>query len=155
MITLYVPKLEDLWFREELLADPDTMAYNHAYGGTISFPEEKWRDWYSRWVLNTKGKRFYRYLVNEDNNEFVGEIAYHFDEEREIYIASIIIKAEHRKNGFGKQGLYRLCEAAKENGITVLYDDIAIDNSAIMLFLDEGFEIDSQNDEFAMMKKIL
>ena len=38
MITCYIPKIEDLWFKETMLADPDTMSYNRAWGGTISFP---------------------------------------------------------------------------------------------------------------------
>lgn len=42
MITLYKPAIEDMFFRKELLADEETMAYNNAHGDTISFPEEKW-----------------------------------------------------------------------------------------------------------------
>lgn len=30
-VTLYVPKLEDLWFRQECMADPETMSYNAGY----------------------------------------------------------------------------------------------------------------------------
>ena len=37
MLTLYEPKYEDLWFRQMMLEDEDTMSYNHAYGGTIPF----------------------------------------------------------------------------------------------------------------------
>ena len=37
------PKFEDLWFRQTMMADPETMAYNHAWGGTIPFPEEHWK----------------------------------------------------------------------------------------------------------------
>ncbi|MDE7234554.1 MAG: N-acetyltransferase, partial [Ruminiclostridium sp.] len=81
MIRAYVPKPEDLWFRQVLLADPETMTYNHAWGGTIPFPKEKWNGWYDTWIVHTEEKRFYRYLVN-DENEFVGEIAYHYDEAR-------------------------------------------------------------------------
>ena len=42
MITLYKPPLDDMLFRKELLADAETMSYNNAYGGTISFPEQNW-----------------------------------------------------------------------------------------------------------------
>lgn len=42
MVRIYIPKCEDLWFREKLLSDPDTMSYNKAWGGTIDFPEPKW-----------------------------------------------------------------------------------------------------------------
>lgn len=43
MVKIYSPKYEDLWFREKLLSDPDTMTYNNAWGGTIDFPESKWQ----------------------------------------------------------------------------------------------------------------
>ncbi len=32
MLELYTSKLEDLWFRQQFLADPATMAYNQAWG---------------------------------------------------------------------------------------------------------------------------
>lgn len=41
-IELYRPSLEDLWFKQALLADPDTMSYNRAWGGTVEFPRELW-----------------------------------------------------------------------------------------------------------------
>lgn len=44
MIALYKPRIEDLWFREKLINDGATMAYNHTCGGTIPFPKEKWGD---------------------------------------------------------------------------------------------------------------
>ena len=30
-ITLYTPSLEDLWFRQKMMADEETMSYNHAW----------------------------------------------------------------------------------------------------------------------------
>ena len=41
MLTLYEPKYEDLWFRQMMLADEDTMSYHRAWGGTIPWPEDK------------------------------------------------------------------------------------------------------------------
>ena len=32
MLELVVPALEEMWFREKLLADEGTMAYNRAWG---------------------------------------------------------------------------------------------------------------------------
>lgn len=92
MITSYIPKIEDLWFKETMLADPDTMSYNHAWGGTISFPEEKWQTWYEHWIKNPENKRYYRYL-KDDSGCFIGEIAYHYDEELDIYLANVIVHA--------------------------------------------------------------
>ena len=51
-VTFYKPQVEDLWFREAMMADPETMSYNHAWGGTIPFPREKWAEWHSHWVVN-------------------------------------------------------------------------------------------------------
>ena len=72
MLELNKPELEDLWFREELLSDKATMSYNHAWGGTISFPKEKWESWYNKWVMSCEGKQFYRYI--KVDHTFVGEV---------------------------------------------------------------------------------
>ena len=155
MIKLYSPKLEDLWFRRMFMADEETMSYNHHWGGTIPFPEENWADWYDYWVTNSEGKRFYRYLQDEMNGEFVGEVAYHYDEERKIHIADVIVYAKYRGKGFGEHGLLLLCDAAKVNGVETLYDDIAIDNPAIKLFRKVGFYEEYRTDEVIMLKKEL
>ena len=155
MLKLYVPKLEDLWFRQMFMADEETMSYNHHWGGTIPFTEENWAEWYDYWIVNPEEKRFYRYLQEEFSGEFAGEIAYHFDEEENKYIADVIVYAKYRGKGYGEQGLLLLCEAAKESGVTVLHDNIAIDNPAIKLFLKVGFYEEYRTDEIIMLKKEL
>ena len=99
MVKLYSPKLEDLWFRQMFMADKETMSYNHHWGGTIAFPKENWADWYDYWVVNPEEKRFYRYLREESDGNFVGEIAYHYDEEENKYIADIHFRSKilHKK----------------------------------------------------------
>lgn len=52
------PQIDDLWFRQLLLSDLETMSYNHAWGGTIPFPKEKWKEWFDRWVGNPSEERF-------------------------------------------------------------------------------------------------
>ena len=153
MIEFYKPALEDLWFKETMLGDAQTMSYNHAYGGTIPFPKEKWAAWYDRWVIHHNNQRFYRYI--QENNTFLGEAAYHFDEERQIYIADVIVYAPHRGKGFGRQALLRLCESAKSNGVRELFDDIAIDNPSVALFLKCGFREVLRTDEYVLVKKDL
>ena len=59
-VSFYKPRIEDLWFRQAMLADPDTMSYNAAWGGTIPFPREDWQDWYDAWT-GDPGVRFYPY----------------------------------------------------------------------------------------------
>ena len=155
MLKVVKPELEDLWFRESMMADIETMLYNDAWGGTIPFPKEDWEEWYTLWVRNSGQERYYRYLKDDANKVFVGEISYHFDKLRNIYICDVIIKAEFRKQGFGTQGIQLLCEAAKANGVEVLYDDIAADNPSAHLFLKNGFSIEFQNDEILMVKTVL
>ncbi len=153
MTELYKPQTEDLWFKEKMLGDEQTMSYNHAYGGTIAFPEEKWASWHDRWITNHENKRFYRYI--KENGAFVGEAAYHLDEERQIYIADVIIYAPYRGKGYGRKALLLLCESAKNAGIGALYDDIAIDNTSIVLFIKCGFEEVLRTDEYILVKKEL
>ena len=154
MITLYKPEYRDLWFRRELLSDKETMSYNHAWGGTVPFPEEDWKDWYDCWIARPEGKRFYRYVKNEDG-ETVGEIAYHYDGELGGYIADVIIHSKYRRCGYGGQALDALCAAAKGNGVAVLYDDIAADNPAVALFLARGFIEEYRTEEKIYLKKVL
>ncbi|MBA2212975.1 GNAT family N-acetyltransferase [Sellimonas intestinalis] len=154
MIKLVVPSLEDMWFREQLINDEKTMEFNKKWGGTIHFPRDKWESWYDYWVRNPDGKRFYRYIL-DDNNMFVGEIAYHFDENRQIYIADIIVMAKYRGKGYGSLGLNLLCECAKQNGIEFMFDDIVIDNPAVSLFLKNGFYEEYRTDDYIMLKKTL
>ena len=151
---LYKPNIEDLWFRKVMLEDEETMSYNKAWGGTVSFPIEKWEEWFNHWVINHENKRYYRYLINE-NEEFVGEIAYHYDSSYDGYMANIIIFSKYRNKGYGYLGLEMLCNVAKENGIETLFDDIAIDNPAISMFLKQGFKEEYRTESIVLLKKRL
>ena len=154
MLSLYIPAYEDLWFRQMMLADEDTMSYNHAWGGTILWPEEQWKDWYDYWIMSPGDKRYYRYLKNNDG-QFVGEIAYHYDTYIRHETANVIIYSQYRRKGYGSEALDLLCSAAKSNGVSVLYDDIAIDNPAISLFLKHGFTEEYRTEEKVYLKKEL
>ena len=153
-VIFYKPHLEDLWFREAMMADPETMSYNQAWGGTIPFPREKWADWYDCWIANPN-KCFCRYITTGKSRSFVGEAAYHYDPEMDLYLADVIISARSRRQGFGKAGLLLLCEAAKNETIPELYDNIAIDNPGINLFLQCGFHEEYRTEEIIMLKKQL
>ncbi len=150
MLKIYKPLIKDLWFKKELLSDEKTMAYNHAYGGCIAFSEEKWPDWYERWFSDNE--HYYRYLLDEKGN-FVGEIAYHLD--NQLWKCDVLIHDKYRKQGYGKEGLQLLCREAKSRSISCLYDDIAIDNKAVELFIRMGFIEVLRNEEYIRVKKEL
>ena len=153
-VIFYKPHLEDLWFRQAMMADPETMSYNNAWGGTIPFPRENWAEWYDYWVINPKD-RFYRYITTGESRSFVGEAAYHYDNDLNIYLADIIIAARSRRHGYGKAGLEMLCEVAQKEKIPELYDNIAINNPGINLFLQCGFQEEYRTEEIIMLKKAL
>ena len=56
-VYLYTPKLEELWYREQMMIEPDTMGYNKGYEefegydketGCIAFPLSRWNTWYEK-----------------------------------------------------------------------------------------------------------
>ncbi len=153
-LALHIPTVEELSFRQSLLSDPDTMSYNHAWGGVIDFPREDWCSWYSHWIENCGGKRFYRYLQREDG-AFVGEVAYHLDRDKGIVLLDVIVHAKFRGQGYGSEGLSLLCEAARANGVSAVYDDLALNNSALSMFLGHGFVEQYRNESVIMLKKDL
>ena len=155
-LELYRPAVRDLWFRRDLLADEATMSYNRAWGGTVDFPEDLWGRWHDAWVAREdEGRRYYRYLRDLDAGEFVGEVAYRWDPDYDSFITDVLVHARFRGSGYGGAGLELLCDAARERGIAILRDNVALDNPAIGLFLRHGFVEEWRSDEFVMLTRDL
>lgn len=154
-VTLCTPSLPEMAFRKEMLADPETMAYNRRWGGTVDFREDRWEEWYRRWVGSDDTNRFYRYLYSRRLHTFVGEAAYHREEETNRWLCDVIVQAKYRRQGFGSGALELLCEAAAKNGIRELYDEIALDNPSVTVFLKQGFEETARTDTAIVLKKRL
>lgn len=154
-LELVIPTLTEMAFRKALLANEETMAYNHAYGGTIDFSENRWKNWYQKWIATENPHYYYRYLYSRALEAYVGEAAYHYEAETGRYLCDVIVHAQYRGCGFGRLGLALLCEAAKENRIEELYDHIALDNPAIGLFLKYGFEVIGRTDTAYIVRKRL
>ena len=70
-LELYIPRLEELWFYQQMTSDPETMSYNagwdvdyagyHRDTGCIDCPDEALADWYDRWIGN-EPDCFYAYI---------------------------------------------------------------------------------------------
>ena len=115
-IRLYKPKFEDLWFREAITSDPDTVRFTCKSGDAVPLLQDEWGKWYELWVKNPD-KRFYRYITTGKSRSFVGEVSYFYDEQQEIWLAAISICAIYRGQGYESAALRLLCAAAREAGI--------------------------------------
>ena len=138
MLTLRKPSRALMPFRQAMLSDPATMAYNAPYAppdGCLPFPEECWDEWLSHWT-NAAPERFCAYLIN-DQGQSVGEICWH----NRGQDMGIVIKAEYRGRGYGREGLRLLTEEAFRHAeITELRNTFEPDRpAALTLHLREGF----------------
>ena len=115
-IRLYKPKFEDLWFREAITSDPETVRFTCESCNTVPLLQAKWEKWYEIWV-NNPDKRFYRYITTGKSRSFVGDASYFYDERQEIWLAAISICAKYRGQGYESAALQLLCAAAREAGI--------------------------------------
>ena len=148
-IELYIPKLKDYWYEAKVQSDPDSMSYNAGYDvlyfgyhydtGCIDFPEEKWEETYNKRIND---KKYFAYVKDNDLNEFVGYVNYHYNKNDDRYECGILIDSNHRGKGYSKKALELLCEEAKKNGVKELYDNFELDRkSAFKVFVEEGFEV--------------
>lgn len=153
MLELRKPQINELDFRRQLLKDKTTMAFNISNGGTVDFPKKIWKQWYQLWMNNED--YYYAYIYDHDIDQYIGEVSYYFEPEYNEYVLNIIIHAQFRKCGKGKEAIMMLCQKAKENGIRFLCDDIDIDNPAINMFKQLGFKETWQKDHIIMLKKRL
>ena len=147
MLKLYIPKIEDYWYEEKLQSDEDTMSYNAGYEvsyfgyhydtGCIDFPESRWQEMFEKRI---KEHRFFAYL--QDENQFVGYVNYQFNHEENRYECGIVIDAKERGKGYAKEGLKLLCDYAKKEGISSLYDEFEVDRPGVLvLFNQVGFRV--------------
>lgn len=140
-LKIHTPGLRDMTYRQQLLAQPETMAYNrgrdmggapgyHPDTGCIDFPMEDWRYWRQVWLLN-EPQFFSALLKDEVLGCFVGEVTYYYDGEAEAHIAGILIEARHRGRGYCAEGLRALmAHAFAREDIAVLRADLPEGNAA-------------------------
>ena len=148
-ITLYVPSIEDYWYEQKVQADPLTMDYNAGYDvsyygyhydtGCIDFPKERWEEVFNKRIHKN---RYFAYIKDNDINENVGYVNYHYNKIDNRYECGIVIESKYRKKGYSKIALQLLCDIARSNGIKELYDNFELDRTnTLNIFKKVGFEI--------------
>ena len=124
-LELYIPQQNDAWFYIAMISDPETMAYNAPWfppDGCIPNPEEGWENLYKTWNSPDSGL-FYAYLRRITDGQFVGDVNYHYNPERDWYDMGIVIYAPERGKGYGKVGLQLLLDKAfSVDGISKLHN---------------------------------
>lgn len=115
-LRLYQPQYHELLFREQLLSDPATMAFNrgkepaedyHPETGCIDFPRSYWALWYNFW-MDREPDNFY--AVVADGRTPLGEISWFFD--GTAYQVGMILKKEFRGKGYCAPALELLAQKA-------------------------------------------
>jgi len=120
-LQLCVPRLKDLWFRQQMMADSITMAYNAGYDvpfsgyhrdtGCIDFPDSDWADWYGDWI-DREPERYYAYIQHCDDGQWLGEVCLHRSSSGEWWDMGILIHAPFRGKGYGVPALQLLLDHA-------------------------------------------
>lgn len=139
-LELYVPRLEDLWFYQKMMSDPATMAYNagwdvdydgyHKDTGCIDYPDEALPEWHDHWVGN-EPERFYAYIRRKSDGAWIGDVNFHYNEERDWHDMGIVIYAPYRGRGYAVAALkLLLTHAFRECGISRLHNDFETSRGA-------------------------
>ena len=148
-IILHIPSIEDYWYEQKVQSDPLSMSYNAGYDvsydgyhyntGCIDFPEDRWAETYNRRIDEN---RYFAYIKDNNINEFIGYVNYHYNKNDNRYECGIVIESKYRGKGYSKIALQLLCNTAKNNGVKELYDNFEIDRTnTLNLFKSVGFEV--------------
>ena len=147
-ICFYVPKIEDFWYQEKIQSDPSTMSYNAGYEvtylgyhydtGCVDFPKEKWKEV----IKKRKEDSYFAYLQDSQFHSFLGYVYYQYNAEKKYYDCGILIENSYRGRGYSFPALKQLCDVARKNGISELYDSFESDREhTLSLFQKVGFQI--------------
>lgn len=128
----YKPEIKDLWYRQSLVENEETMSFNDINGGIFPFSESKWDMWYKKWILDPN--YYYRYIQNE-NDDYVGEVSYVLTDEEDTCLVFIIVEANQRNKGYGTKALEELLKVIKENEIK----KVIVEDNDSSLFERNGF----------------
>ena len=112
-LELYIPRLEELWFYQQMTSDPETMSYNagwdvdyagyHRDTGCIDCPDEALADWYDRWIGN-EPDCFYAYIKRSLDGAWIGDVCFHYTPRK-----GLVGYGNRDIRSLPRQGLCRSC----------------------------------------------
>lgn len=149
-LKLYIPGSDDMWFRQKMMSDPDTMSYNadldvdfdgyHKDTGCIDFPEQNWSSWREYWIGN-EPERFYAYIERTSDGTWIGEVNFHYTPEYDRWDIGIVIYAPYRGTGYSVTALRLLmAHAFLDCGVSRLHNDFEVTrHAALNAHLAAGF----------------
>lgn len=161
-LELHIPTVEELWFYQKMMADPDTMSYNanwevsypgyHRETGCIDFPETRWRDWHRFWV-GQEPKRFYAYIQRSRDKAWIGDVNFHDTPDQDWWDMGIVIYSPYRGQGYAVPALGLMLEHAFcDCGITRIHNSFeAARTAAWKTHLAAGFRETEGGDGFRHM----
>lgn len=149
-LELYIPKLDELWFRQKMMSDPQTMSYNanweidyagyHKDTGCMEFPKSEWAEWHAYWV-GKEPERFYAYIKRTADGVWIGEVNFHYTPAQDWWDMGIVIYAPYRGKGYSVPALrLMLAHAFNDCGVTRLHNDFEVSRPAgLKAHLAAGF----------------
>lgn len=120
-LELYIPNLEDLWFYQKMISDPETMAYNANYDidlpgyhrdtGCIDHTDADLKQWHSCWI-GREPQRFYAYIQRSCDGAWLGGVNFHYVLEKDWWDIGVVLYAPYRGRGYAIPALEALMERA-------------------------------------------
>ena len=147
-IYLKEPTLEEYWYEQKVLSDPQAMKYNagwdvsyagyHYDTGCIDYPKERWEH---NFLKRKETNSYFAYVVRKEDGLFIGYVYFHFNKNSNRYGCGVLIEPSYRGKGYGKEALKELCKVAfNDHNLDSLYDDFEESRNAFKLFEDIGFK---------------
>ena len=140
-LELYIPKLEDLWFYQQMMSDPETMSYNanwdvdydgyHRDTGCIDYPDEVLPAWYEN-MIGQEPERFYAYIKRCSDGAWIGDVNFHYTPEKDWWDMGIVMYAPYRGKGYAVPALRLMLDHAfRVCGISRIHNDFEIARNEI------------------------
>ena len=163
-LELYIPKLEDLWFYQKMMSDPETMSYNagwdvdydgyHRDTGCIDYPDEVLPEWYADWI-GQEPERFYAYIKRSSDGVWIGDVNFHYTPEKDWWDMGIVLYAPYRGRGYAVPAMRLMLDHAfRTCGVTRIHNDFELSRHEVSAWQTHravGFKEFAVQDGFLQM----